>query len=151
MLVCHSLTPGPHSPVPHPPQPAQSTPLASYSPPGGQRWTGSLPPSPAWECTRKYFRNCKVCCPPQEPGRPGEGSPPRDGRPRNVPWLLGVGLGPATSRAGHWGLRLECAERQLPRESLHLIRLSLGLPDPNRLGLGSGGRAASSQGLQVLG
>lgn len=68
-----------------------------------------------------------------------------------MPLLLGASLGPAASRAGPWGLRLECAERQLPRESLHLVRLSLGLPDPNQLRLGSGRRAAGSQGLQVLG
>lgn len=60
-------------------------------------------------------------------------------------------MGPAASRAGRWGLRLECAERQLPRESLHLVRLGPGLSDPNQLRLDSGRRAASSQGLQVRG
>lgn len=44
------------------------------------------------------------------------------------------GLGPAASCRA-LGLPLECAERR-PRESLHLVRLSLGLPGTNQPGLG---------------
>lgn len=63
---------------------------------------------------------------------------------------LGGGWKPVASRAGQWGLWLECAEWQRPREPLCLVGLSLGLPDTNQLGLGSGGRAASSQVSRIL-
>lgn len=51
----------------------------------------------------------------------------------NMPGSWG-GLGLAASRQA-LGRPLECAERR-PRESLHLVRLSLGLPGTNQPGLG---------------
>lgn len=64
-----------------------------------------------------------------------------------MPQQLRGGWKPAASRAEQWGLQLECAEWQQPREP---VGLSLGLPDTNQLGPGSGGRAASSQVSRIL-
>lgn len=44
-----------------------------------------------------------------------------------MPQTLGVVPGPVVSRAKHWGVVAGIVEQQLPRESLHLVRLSLRL------------------------
>lgn len=110
------------------------------SPPGGQVLTSSLPPSPA----------CELESPleivPRSLEDLGRGHL-WGGGPRNMPSSWG-GLGPAASRRA-LGPPLECAEPR-PRESLHLVRLSLGLPGTNQPGL-AGGKAACNQGLRALG